>query len=118
MMLSPHQAKAPAMFLFWVCLAAATGEEPVDPAAKPAAAETETEPAAEEAAEFKPPGFRAKRHGDVTLYCRREAVLGSRFKAEKCYDQAGVEEILRAESENKEILDKIRNCGVGSCPGG
>jgi hypothetical protein len=118
MMLSPRLAKTPAIFLYWVCLAAAAGEEPVDPAAEPVATESETKPAAEKAAEFKPPGFRAKKHGDVTLYCRRETVLGSRFKAEKCYDQAGVEEILRAESENKEILDKIRNCGVGTCPGG
>jgi len=118
MMLSPRPAKTLAMFLFWVCLAASASEEPVDPAAKPAATETETKLAAEESAEFKAPGFRAKKHGDITLYCRRETVLGSRFKAEKCYDQAGVEEILRAESENKEILDKIRNCGVGSCPGG
>lgn len=110
-------AKTALALLLCACFAAGADE----PAAEPEAQQTvaEANPAAEESKEFKPPpGYRRKQHGDVTLYCRREAVLGSRFKAEKCYDQAGVEALQRAERENLETLERIRNCSVGSCPGG
>jgi hypothetical protein len=66
--------------------------------------------------EFKAPaGFRTKKRGDLVLYCRREAVLGSRFAAEKCYDEAGIREIKRAEVEQKEALERIRACSGSSC---
>ena len=66
--------------------------------------------------EFKPPpGFRTKKRGQQALYCRREAVLGSRFAAEKCYDEAGIREIKRAEVEQKETLERIRACKTSSC---
>jgi hypothetical protein len=81
------------------------------------AASPEDPPAKTEAtSEFKaPPGFRTKKRGDLVLYCRREAVLGSRFAAEKCYDEAGVREIKRAEVEQKEALERIRACSGSSC---
>jgi hypothetical protein len=116
-MLAARLAITPVALLSCVCLAAVAGEEPADPAAPQTAAEAG--PSAEETAEFKPPpGFRPKKRGELTVYCRREAVLGSRFKAERCYDQAGIEELQRAELENAEMLERIRNCAVGSCNAG
>lgn len=53
------------------CAAFVAGAE--EPAKKPEAATTTaaTKPDAEKTAEFKPPpGFRARKRGDVTLYCR------------------------------------------------
>lgn len=109
--------KPAAVLLFCLCFAAAADDDP--PKAEAPQAAAQSEPAAEAPAEFQPPpGFRRKKHGDVFLYCRRETVLGSRFKAEKCYDEAGVEALMRAEREQNEILERIRNCGVGTCPAG
>jgi len=69
--------------------------------------------------EFKPPpGFRPKRRGDAVVYCRKEAVLGSRFPAEKCYDEAGLRELKRAELARTELLERIRACNSSSCPAG
>lgn len=116
-MLTESLARTPITLLACACFAVAAEEPPADPEASQPAAESKR--AAEETIEFKsPPGFRPRKHGDVMLYCRREAVLGSRFKAEKCYDQAGVKELLRAEREKSEMMDRIQNCAVGSCPAG
>jgi hypothetical protein len=113
-LLAARLARTLAALLFCVCLAAVAGEEPADPAGPEDTARAE--PAAEKTVEFKPPpGFRPKRHGDLILYCRREEVLGSRFKAEKCYDEAGIEELKRAELEKAEMTERIRQCSVGSC---
>lgn len=76
-------------------------------------------PAEDAAPEFKPPpGFRPKKRGDAIVYCRKEAVLGSRFPAEKCYDQAGLRELKRAELERMEMLERIRACTTGNCSAG
>src|SRR5512134_2241375 len=107
-MLVARLVKTTIALLACACFAAAAQEPPTE--SKAPQKDAETEPAAEAVVEFQPPpGFRVKKHGDATLYCRRETVLGSRFKAEKCYDQAGVEEIMRAEHESKGLVDKIRN---------
>jgi hypothetical protein len=108
-------ARTVAVLLVCTGFSVAAEEQPVVPDASKASAEAK--PVAEESAEFEvPPGFRTKKRGDMTLYCRREDVLGSRFKAEKCYDEAGVRELERKRREGEEMMDKIKNCGVGTCP--
>lgn len=105
---------AAALFLC-ACFSAAAEEPPAPPEASKASAETKTD--AEETEAFKvPPGYRIKKTGELTLYCRREDVLGSRFKAEKCYDEAGVKALERARRENEEMMNRIENCAVGTCP--
>ena len=116
-MLAARLARTSIALLVCACFAIAAEEPPADPEAPQTTAESK--PAAEETVEFKPPpGFRARKHGDLTVYCRREDVLGSRFKAEKCYDRAGIEELKRAELEKTEMLERMRQCGVGSCNAG
>jgi len=113
-MIAAKWVNTPVALLLCACLAAAAEEPPPNPT--PSKASAETEPAAEESGEFKaPPGFKTKKRGALTLYCRREDVLGSRFKAEKCYDEAGVKELERAKREAEDLMNKIRNCGVGTC---
>jgi hypothetical protein len=71
---------------------------------------------AEAAPEFKPPpGFRTRKRGDLVLYCRREAVLGTRFPVEKCYDEAGVRALWIADLKTTDTLGKIRACGTRAC---
>ena len=66
--------------------------------------------------EFKPPlGFQTKKRGELTLYCKKEAIVGTRFKTEKCYSEDQVRDYIIAQQENKRDIDKIRNtCGGGT----
>ena len=88
-------------------------------AATPADAdETQLQAAAEEDEEIKiPPGFRVKKRGEFTLYCRKEDVMGTRFPVEKCYDETGIREYLRAQRDDQQKVDQMhRICSsVGSC---
>lgn len=116
-MLATRMAGSLAALLFCVSFAAV----PEEPAAKSEAppASAEAKPDAEKVQEFKPPpGFRARKRGDLVVYCRKEVVLGSRFPAEKCYDEDGIRELLRLDLEQTEMLEKIRACGIGSCTTG
>jgi hypothetical protein len=100
---------ASALLFHWT--SAANTEEPPAKSEAPATS-AEAKPAAETTPAFKPPpGFRTRKRGELVLYCRREAVLGSRFPAEKCYDEAGVRDIERAKAEEKDMLEHIRACG-------
>ena len=91
--------------------------------------ETDTEPAndkpevtakASEATpgddEFKPPpGFKIKKRGEVVLYCIRDSTVGTRFKTEKCYDEAQMRDYLVAQQENKRDIERVRNtCSTGA----
>jgi len=92
--------------------------EAEEPAAKSGASQTTAkfEPDAATTGELKPPpGFRARKRGDVVVYCRKETALGSRFPAEKCYDQAGLRELRLAELERTEMLERMKACITGSC---
>lgn len=61
-----------------------------------------------------PPGFQTRKRGDLVLYCKRDATLGTRFKTEKCYDEAQMREYLLALEQQKLDVDRIR----GTCGGG
>ena len=92
----------------------ANPEEP-PPKSEASATSAEAKPGEKTTPEFEPPpGFRTKKRGELVLYCRRESVLGSRFPAEKCYDEAGIREIKRAEVEQKEMMEQMRAC-AGAC---
>lgn len=91
---------------------------------KPADTATSAEPASATAAAadekkeepFTPPaGFQTKKRGELVLYCKRDATLGTRFKTEKCYDEAQLREYLLALEQQKLDVDRIRGtCGGGS----
>ena len=51
-----------------------------------------------------PPGFKAKKRGEITLYCIKGKATGTRFPTESCYDQAGLRDyILKREQANREF---------------
>jgi hypothetical protein len=66
--------------------------------------------------EFKPPpGFSTKKRGELVLYCKKDATIGTRFKTEKCYSEDQVRDYLLAQEENKRNIDRIqRTCGSGT----
>ena len=86
----------------------------------PAGDKPETTAKAIEAAtgdeEFKPPpGFKTKKRGEIVLYCIRDSTVGTRFKTEKCYDEAQMRDYLVAQQENKRDIERVRNtCSTGA----
>jgi hypothetical protein len=84
-----------------------------------------TEPTASTAAAAErelvlPPGFKPKKRGKFVVYCKRDAVLGTRMPAEHCYDEEGIRAMLRAQAEDREKVDQMRRiCGsMDKCGGG
>jgi hypothetical protein len=67
-------------------------------------------------AEFKPPpGFKTKKRGQLVVYCIRDSTVGTRFKTEKCYDEAQMRDYLTAQQENKRDIERVRNtCSTGT----
>ena len=65
---------------------------------------------------FKPPpGFQTRKRGDLVLYCKKDATIGTRFKTEKCYDEAQMREYLLALELQQQDVDRIRaTCGGGT----
>lgn len=75
--------------------------------------------AAEEAKkpQFKPPhGYRVKINGWDIVYCRKEAILGSRFPKEICMTEAELKAYLAANDEMRRNKDQTsRVCGGTGC---
>lgn len=62
-----------------------------------------------------PPGFKTKKQGNMTLYCKKDATVGTRFKTEKCYSEDQVREYLLALEIQKRDIDRIRStCATGA----
>jgi len=87
------------------------------PAADQAADKVEMESVvkADEKKEFEPPpGFKTKKRGKHTVYCIQDATIGTRFKTERCFDEAQVHEYLLALEIQKRDIDRIRStCASG-----
>jgi hypothetical protein len=87
------------------------------PAAEQAAdrAAAESTAGSEEGTPFTPPpGFQAKKRGEMVLYCKRDRETGTRFTTEKCYDQDQIREYLLALEVQKRDIDRIRSTCVSS----
>ncbi|MEX2151167.1 MAG: hypothetical protein WD793_13230 [Steroidobacteraceae bacterium] len=51
-----------------------------------------------------PAGFKARKRGNLTLYCIRGKATGTRFPTESCYDEPGLRDyILKREASNREF---------------
>ncbi len=69
--------------------------------------------------EFKPPpGFRTKKRGKLVLYCIQDSTVGTRFKTEKCYDEAQLHDYLIAREENKRDMERVRSTCSSGVSGG
>lgn len=66
-----------------------------------------------------PPEFRTRKHGDSTVYCRKEVHIGSRFEDWVCYTEAHLKALLeRQKSMQDEIGSRQRTCGTpAACAG-
>jgi len=97
----------------------ATVADPKAAAEQPAAkadAATKAADAKQGEKEFKPPpGFYTKKRGALTVYCKKDREIGTRFVTEKCMTEDQVHQYLLALETQKQDVDRIRNtCGGGS----
>lgn len=97
-------------------IARASAEEPASVDAAKAEAKPAEVAESDAAEEYKPPpGFMKKRRGDVVVYCEKRAVIGTRVKTEKCYDENALKVfLLEREQQNREMEQRR---GVCSDPG-
>lgn len=94
----------------------AISDETVAPDRAPDKAEaTTSEEAPRKDAFVPPPGYRVKKFGDKVLYCMKDTSIGTRFKSERCYDEAQLKEFLAAQEQNKADIDRTRS--ICSNPG-
>ena len=58
-----------------------------------------------------PAGFKARKRGNLTLYCIRGKATGTRFPTEDCYDEPGLRDyILKREASNREFEQNRAIC--------
>ena len=86
-----------------------------DAARQPAAAATAADEKQIPIEERLPPGFKVRKRGKFTLYCKTDTPLGTRFKSETCYDENNMRAYLLALQENKSDVDRIRNICSNPC---
>ena len=76
------------------------------------AAEPEKTTAAKAEPFVPPDGWREKKRGTPTVYCRKDSEAGTRFQKETCYDEAGIRAMLAAQQDDREKVDQMRRiCG-------
>jgi hypothetical protein len=101
---------------------AAPAEDAGDAAAapQPQAAAAPADAAKPEAAPFVPPdGWRPKKRGKYTVYCRKQVPMGTRVPAEVCHDEIGIRAMLAAQTDDRERADQLRRiCGSQAACGG
>lgn len=92
-------------------------ETPVADATKEQTSSAEAAPQKTEIplAERLPPGFKVKKRGKFTLYCKKDTPLGTRFQSETCYDEDQMRAYMLALQENKSDVDRIRSTCSNQC---
>ena len=83
-----------------------------EPAKAPAAEPEKTATASKDEPFVPPDGWREKKRGKYTVYCRKDSEAGTRFQKETCYDEAGIRAMLAAQQDDREKVDQMRRiCG-------
>ncbi len=110
--------RAVILMVLWLAVAAdAAAEDPAPPVADQAKttapakdkAESELAATAKDDEEFElPPGFKARKRGDVTVYCIKGLSTGTRFKTESCYDKDQLHDYLLAREQNNADFNRSR----------
>lgn len=92
--------------------------------AEPAQDKAESPTAAEAGVPEKftpPPGFREKKRGKKTVYCKKNMESGTRFSYETCYDEEQLREMQRSREIANTAFDQSRRLACASaesCAGG
>ncbi len=100
------------LFVSLATVAPAHAEDEVKPSAATDAAAPAPKAKADDKPFTPPPGWREKKRGQYTVYCRKQSVQGTRVPKEVCYDEEGINAMLAAQREDREKVDQLRRvCG-------
>ena len=107
----------PLLIILWagasVAGAIAIGNEPANEGTDKTAT---VAAAADKAREFKlPPGFYEKQRGKYTLYCKKDAPMGTRIKYERCMSRTQMREYLLVLEQQKTDIDRVRSTCSNLC---
>jgi hypothetical protein len=113
------------VFLLAFSATAVAADPPTDTAAPEATESASTiseeanklvEQDAAEEAEFRTPaGYKKKKKGDKTMYCRSQTPTGTRFPTEYCYTQAQLERVLKSKQGiQDDVAMRQRICTTNS----
>jgi hypothetical protein len=91
--------------------AADAAKAPTADHASTPAADTTVLVTAEQEKKWRSQGYRPEKRGDTTMWCRREATIGSRFEDKKCWTAATLEENERNSQHYVEELQHTSNPG-------
>lgn len=89
----------------------AATQTPAAPAAAASAA-----PSAETLKQARQAGFRPQLVKGVTVYCREDANLGTRFATKKCLNEAQLKSTLEQRRDVRDAMQQPGACGAG-CSG-
>jgi hypothetical protein len=93
---------------------------PVAHASDPAPAETTKTPAElakELARKAGSVGYKVRTRQGVTVFCKTEAQVGTRFTNEKCINEAELDETVQRARDMKDNMARPAVCGNLSCSG-
>jgi hypothetical protein len=98
--------------------AASTPATVVAPAPAPAPAAATADKAA--SGQFvAPAGYKVKKRGDATVYCKVETPVGTRFGTEYCYTQSDLERMEASRVNVRQEVERTRRtCTGAGCGGG
>jgi hypothetical protein len=66
-----------------------------------------------------PAGYKVKKRGDATVYCKVETPVGTRFGTEYCYTQSDLERMEASRVNVRQEVERTRRtCTGGGCGGG
>ena len=94
---------------------------PVAYASDPAAAEatkTPAEQAKELARKAASVGYKVRTRQGITVFCKTEAQVGTRFTNEKCINETELEETVQRARDMKDNMARPGVCGNATCSGG
>jgi hypothetical protein len=63
-------------------------------------------------------GYHTRVKKGVTLFCKYDAVIGTRLKTENCFNENTTAEILRRDQLQRDQFSHIACAGGGACGGG
>jgi hypothetical protein len=104
--------------------AAAPAEAPAAPAAAAAtssaasSSDASTGPSPELLKKARLAGYKPETQHGATVYCSKEASLGTRFEKKTCYNESQIAQVIEQREQTRMDLKRANTCGGLACGAG
>lgn len=124
---TPCLAQQPAQSASQTQAPAATSAPAAEAPATPPAAATSSAAASSEASSGPSPellkkarlaGFKPETQHGATVYCSKEASLGTRFEKKTCYNESQIAQVIEQREQTRMDLKRANTCGGLACGAG